>query len=201
MISGSTTDETLRISQEIASRLRVQVVPENDPKLGQLTLVTSHPTVAVRLLDSMLQIASSEESSDIISFAVQPAAVARIRGGSVTSGKLFLVSACSGIIGFCGVFWTKRARASSLLYTSREVKETAGVPVIANLVDDATFPARARQIWRRRLTRFAVGAAEMTIGAVFLVMIFQLSTLDAFAMRFIQDPLAAYGEALTRLNV
>jgi hypothetical protein len=52
---------------------------------------------------------------------------------------------------------------------------------------------------RRRVSHVAMRAAELTVAAVFLMMVYQLCTRAGLPGRFLDDPFAAYGEVLTHV--
>ena len=198
------TPEALEIAQGIADRMRFRSIPiENQASRTaasarrELVLVTERPKAGIRLLDSMLADLARSSKHEIASF---PATIIHQHGGSVSPTGLLMLIVSSGMVGFLGLMLHESSKQTPVLYTNDDVTEIAGVPVVADFVEDQTFPDREAIMVRRRAFRFAVRTAELVIAAVFLVMICNLFVRDALMTRFVSNPLAAYGEVLASLT-
>ena len=200
LIESETSPETLSIAEEIANRMQVRV-REMDAKLyGRVELTTERPEAGIKLLDSMMRdmpsLQTCNNSSDIETHA---AAITRPRGGSVNRARLLQLWVASGLFGLLGVVWASRNGRSVTLQSGKEVSEVSGLPVIADFSLGKSLTATEQLRPKRRSFGIVLRAAELAVAAVFLVMVFNLITRDALATRFVDDPLAAYGEVLTNI--
>ena len=195
-----TTPETLAIAKGITDRMRFRKLYPGDNKPNAprcaIVLLTEKPDVGNQLLDTMLADLAKTSSHQI---TAAPAAVARKHGGSVSSTGLFLLLASSCMLGFLGLMLHDSSKQTEVLYTNDEVTEIAGVPVVADFVEDGTFPAREAIMVRRRAFHLSLRFAELVVAAVFLLMVCNLAIRDAFMSRFVSNPLAAYSEVLSTL--
>lgn len=195
--------EMHRVGQNIVERMQLQTFQQNDTTFLQLSLLTELPESGTRMLDSMLHNwQSSPDVADSLAgrtFKTHPAIVSRQHGGSVSALKLVLLAIAASMVGVLGLVMLEHTATSSILFTGKEVKEAAGIPVIVDFATSHDFPVRDRILTQRKAFRVCVRVAEVVVAAVFLLMLQQLVTRDALATRFVADPLAAYGEVLTRV--
>jgi hypothetical protein len=197
LIRGETTPQMESIAAQIGQRLKVRPSVANDAKPSvQIALETQHPQSAVKLLDCMTM-----QTEAVVTKGMRaiPAKVASQRGGSIKHGQLTVLLMLSSIVGFAGFWLAEQAKPTPILYSGQEVQEAVGLQVVVNLEDENALPVRNLAAYRRRFLRLLLTTAECGIAAVFLLIVFQLATQDAFPTRFCANPLAAYGEALTRV--
>lgn len=199
MIRGDATPEMLKIGEEISGRMRVRMVTAGARHVGQFSLQTDHPQAGKRLLDSLTENLETTECFEAGSLVSVPSELTRISGGSITSGTLMALLIVASLVGQIGLMLTNRLQNTPVPYTKEEVQETTGLPVIAELVPAASAPKHERHIARRRRLKQATRVAEIGIAAVFTVMLYQFATRESMFARFVADPLAAYGEVLTRV--
>ena len=195
MLGGDRSPEKLQISKDIASRMRVDVIDGgNDPKV-QLALVTENPAAGIRLLDSMLH---DFQSISPAAIDYSPAMISRCHGGSVSSLGLLQLSFVSAIAGCLGLALLYGSTAGSTLFSDRQVSLICGLPVIAHVGDATDMPIRDKRLVRSRALRVSLRTAELVVAAVFALMVYHLATKGALMTRFVDDPLATYGEVLAR---
>ena len=198
LIQGELTAHLKSIAERIGRRLDVESGDTEDGRATLfLTIETQNFQAALRLLDAMTQRAVKTAKTEMVAI---PAAILGQRGGSIRPGQLIVLAVLSSIIGFCGVWLAVRARPSPVLCSEQEVNEAVGLPVLASLQEPVGKRLFHASAYRRSILRTLLTTAECGISAVLLWMIFQFATVNAFAARFYSDPLAAYGEALSRIS-
>lgn len=199
IIRGDTSPETLAIAKNIARRMRLSTATQHDQNYARLTLVTERPEAGMDLLNGMVK---TLQPADAASGALEayPATITRQRGGSINAERLLVLCIAAAVVGLFGLVLCDRAKKSPILLTNEDVTTVTGVPVVGDFFDESTaHEARERQIYRQRSFSFALRIAELGVAAVFVLMVYQLATKDALLNRFLIDPLAVYGEVLTRV--
>ncbi len=197
LIRGATTPQMESIAAQIGQRLQVRLSAANDAKPSvQLALETQNPQATVKFLDCM---AMQSKAAVTNGMRVVPATVASQRGGSIKHDQLTVLFILSSIVGFAGYWLAEQAKPTPILYSGQEVQEAVGLQVVVSLEDEDALPVSNLAAHRRRFSRLLLTTAECGIAAVFLLIVFQSATQDAFVSRFLANPLAAYGEALTRV--
>lgn len=197
LIRGETTPQMRSIAEGIGQRLNLRWGETSDAKPTiQLALETQNPQAAVQLLDCMTM-----QSADVVnsSMLAVPATLVSQRGGSVKQNQLAILLMLSSVAGLAGVWLADRAKPTPVLYSEQEVQEVVGLLVLVRLENDHVSPIGTRSVYRRRLFRLFLAAAECGVVAVLALIVLQFATQDAFFSRFCTDPLAAYGEALSRV--
>lgn len=195
MLGGEKSPEKLQIANDIASRMRVDLVDSNEAPRVRLALVTENPAAGIRLLDSMLN-DFQDNSATLIER--HPARISRRHGGTLSSFGLLQLSFVSAIVGCLGLALLYGSTSGSTLLNRRQVSRISGLPVLAHVGDATTIPVRDRQLVRSRALQVGLRTAELVVAAVFALMVYHLTTKDALMTRFVDDPLAAYGEVLAK---
>lgn len=215
VVSGDATPELLEISGEIASRMRMRATTSGKNVFLELSLITERPAAGIRLLDSMMarceSMAGDTDSPAVIQASpagiqaspagirASPAAVSQQQARAITRDNLAKISLASLACGWMGLLLRRRSLSGSRLVTKVDVADTAGVPVVGDFVERFQLPERDRVMVRRRTLRAGLHFAELVVAAVFLLMMFQLATREALLSQFVDNPLAAYSEVLTRV--
>ena len=198
MMRGETNEETLGIAKRITDRMRVKTTQLNGAISTRLLLFTHHPEAATKLLDSLMQQLQTAPSYSTANISTHPAIISRQRGGSVAATDLLLLAVMSCLAGGFGLLCSGRLD-SSVLRTPEDVDQLAGLPVLANFARRSADSHDGDYLVRRRAFDVAVRIAELSVAAIFLLMVYNLVTQDALMTRFANDPLAAYGEVITNL--
>ncbi len=207
VVSGDASPQLLEISGEIASRMRMRATTSGKNVFLELSLITERPAAGIRLLDSMMARYESAAGDTDSPAGIQaspagirasPAAVSRQQARAITRDNLAKISLASLACGWMGLLLRRRSLSGSRLVTKVDVVETAGVPVVGDFVERFQLPERDRVMVRRRTLRAGLHFAELVVAAVFLLMMFQLATREALLSQFVDNPLSAYGEVLTR---
>ena len=197
LVGGEVTPQLEKRAALIGQRLGVQLQDLSVGKAAvRLSLETQNPTAAVRLLNEMTRQVGETFDRDL---TVEQASVVDQRGGSINAGQLTVLAMLSSITGFLGVWLAARAKPSRVFYSEKEVAEAGGLPVVARLEYGEARRVRDPAASGRRLFQLSLTVAECGIAAVFLLVLFQCVTQHAFLDRLWLDPLAAYGETLSRL--
>ena len=198
-LKGETNPESLGIAKSIADRMRVATSKHDAGTYTHVMLVTKRPKAGIKLLDGMMHVMVDKAGDDAAKFVTHPAVISRQHGGSVSPFDLILLLIASAVMGVVGLVLADRIDESDILHTPEEVDRVAGIPVLGNFADVTDDADLSQLAVRRRAFRFALRAAELSVAAVFVLMIYNLVTQHALLTRFMHDPLAAYGEVLTHV--
>ncbi len=199
MIRGDGQPEMLSIAGEIAGRMRAHYFTNEGQAFMRVSLLTEHPEVGMTLLNQMMADLQSLAAKNDTMLEINPSIAKRIRGAAVSPSSLMLLVLCSSLVGILGLALLEQAKEREVLLTHDDVIATSRLPVIADFAVEAEIPERMKQIaWKRRF-RFAICVAEIAIAAVVLLMLFNTATQKPFPNLLLQDPLAAYNDALYRL--
>lgn len=205
MIRGENTPEFLAVAQSIAERIAMTATSYQP--LGQLghtrvtlSLVTERPEAGISLLTELSRQAQ-QANSRIQMF--EPFVADQV-GGSITQLQWIALAVISSFVGLIGLVLADRARESNVLVSIQQAEEV--LPVVADFCDPenadyvlAVQTAESEQKFRQRTFKTVLRCAELAVAAVFLLMTYQLATQQTLVERFVANPLAAYGEVLSRV--
>lgn len=186
-------EEAISVAQHVADRLRVYSQEQNHQ--WQLALKTERPQSGAKLLDCILSDFVTQRGEALT--VVRPATIVGQRGGSISADDVTAMVFVSCFIGGFGILLGRASRPSAVLSTPDEVVDVVQLPVVADLAVPLLSPTSRRVLGRRRVNRIILRVAEVAVAAVFLLILFNFVSNDDFAHRFVVDPFAAYGEALT----
>jgi len=199
MVRGDAKPEMLAIAGEVAGRMQANYFSNQDQAFMRVGLRTEHPKVGETLLNQMMLDLKDQVSKNGTTLEVNSAISRRIRGTAVAPSSLLLLILCSSLFGILGLALLEKTKDGEVLLTNKDVTTTARLPVIADFASDQEIPERTRQLaWHRRF-QLVVRVAEVSIAAVVLLMFYNLATQQPFPNLLVQDPLAAYNDALGRL--
>jgi hypothetical protein len=170
------------------------------------TLQAAHRAAEKNLTSAMKELEAAERGRDAAhetAVAVaQPATIVATRGGSIASRQLTGLGLMAYLMGMSVLFLHGSPGRDEVFETADQIAHASPVPLIAAVGDHLPSAAnriRAEQT-QRRLALGIVRIAEAAIAIVFAVMLFHVLREQAFGERLSQDPLAAYGEALSRVG-
>ena len=170
------------------------------------TLQAAHRAAEKNLTSAMKELEAAERGRDAAhetAVAVaQPATIVATRGGSIASRQLTGLGLMAYLMGMSVLFLHSSPGRDEVFETADQIAHVSPVPLIAAVGDhlpSAAHRIRAEQT-QRRLALGIVRISEAAIAIVFAVMLFHVLREQAFGERLSQDPLAAYGEALSRVG-
>ena len=174
-----------------------ELVTANETSV-RLSLLTQRPDAGCILLDGLAEHLLA--SKTVEAAEAFPATVSQQRGGSITPYRLFWLSLLSSFVGVLGLILHDRAKSKAVLRSPEDVQQASGLPAVISMLDqDRLTTSEQNHRQQERIFSAALRASELSIAVVFLLMVLNLATQNALVDRFVADPLAAYGEVLTRV--